>query len=305
MSLSSYGLAFFVVIIWAFNGIAIKTGLEEIPPLLMTLMRFSVAALIMVPFFRINKSQIKLVLLLAFTFGFMHFALLFLGMKYAEVGISALLVQLGTPLAIIMASFIFKEKLRVKQIVGIIISVFGVACLAGSPAMPPLFAVILLLFSALGWALTNIIMKKSTTVISPMVLTGWVCLFSIPIVALTSFMFESHQVDALLNASWRGWFGILYSGIASSVIAHSIWSWLIKRNPINLILPISLLGPVISVMMGALLLGETLNINKIVGTFLVVGGIFVCIVNLKTLLIKRYRRKLRKLHDQLSKENEN
>lgn len=293
MPFSSYLFALLVVFLWAYNGVAIKIGLADIPPLFMTMMRFIVAALCIVPFFwRINRAQLKLVILLAFTFGFMHFALLFIAMSHAEVGISALIVQLGTPFAIIIASVLFKDKLRIKQIIGMLVSLLGVVCLAGSPSIPPFSILVLLLLSALGWAVTNVIVNKNKVKISPIALTGWICLCAIPLVGLASFIFESNQFNSLLSSSWRGWFGILYSAIGSSVIAHSIWSWLLRSSPINLLLPISLLGPVMSVLLGIVFLSEPVNTSKIIGTVLVIGGIFISSINLKGLLIKRHRNKI-------------
>ena len=71
-----------VVSIWAFNNVAVKWGLLELPPLFLTFMRFVVVAIVLVPFCRINRQQLPWLLLLAFTFGFMHFSLLFVGLRY-------------------------------------------------------------------------------------------------------------------------------------------------------------------------------------------------------------------------------
>ncbi|HAH12716.1 MAG TPA: EamA family transporter, partial [Pantoea agglomerans] len=75
-----------VVSIWAFNNVAVKWGLLELPPLFLTFMRFVVVAIVLVPFCRINRQQLPWLLLLAFTFGFMHFSLLFVGLRYTDAG---------------------------------------------------------------------------------------------------------------------------------------------------------------------------------------------------------------------------
>lgn len=289
MSITSYFLALIVVITWAYNTVLVKLGVAEIPPFFLTTLRFIIVALIIVPFTRIERKDIKLLILLAFTFGFMHFSLIFVGLSYANAGISAIFVQLGTPFAIIIASVIFKERLKLKQLVGIIVSFYGIFVLSDSPDMPGLVAITFLVGSALGWAITNITIKKQTSTMTPLTLIGWSSLFAIPMVGILSLLFESDHISSLVSASWAGWSSLFYSAIVSSIFAYSLWYWLLQKYPINSIIPFSLLSPVFSVLFGIVILNEPFNMNKILGSCLVVAGIFFATVNLKILFVKRYR----------------
>lgn len=112
MAVRHFFLVLLVVAIWAFNNVAIKWGLLELPPLFLTWMRFVVVAMILIPFCRITREQLPWLLVLAFTFGFMHFSLLFVGMRYTDAGTGAIVVQLGTPIAMLLAMVVLKEKLR-------------------------------------------------------------------------------------------------------------------------------------------------------------------------------------------------
>lgn len=289
MTISSYFLALLVVIIWAYNTILIKMGVGEIPPLLLTVLRFMLVAVLVVPFTRIRRHDIPLLILLAFTFGFMHFALLFVGLSYADAGISAILVQLGTPLTILIAWVVLKEQLKFKHVLGIVISFIGVFILSGSPDMPKPLAILFLIGSALGWATTNIIIKKQNSCMTPLTLTGWSSFFAIPIVGGLSFYFERNAIEALHSATWVGWTAVIYSAIASSIFAYTLWYWLLRKYPINSIIPFSLLSPVFAVFFGIIFLNEPISANKLIGAMLVIGGIFCAIINFKALLIKRCR----------------
>ncbi|PWC11106.1 EamA family transporter [Brenneria roseae subsp. americana] len=269
-----------VVAMWAFNVVAIKVGVTELPPLFMTLLRFVVVAAVVVPFTRINRAQLRTVSLLAFTFGFMHFSLLFVGLRYTDAGTAAIVVQLGTPFAMIMAALFLKEKLRLIQVIGILLSLSGVFFLAGSPSLASWLALVLLLTSAWGWAITNIIVKCSPA-IHPLTMAGWLSFFAIPMVGTASLICEHDQLTSLIHSSWRGWFAVLYSAIGSSVIAYSLWYWLLKKYPVNKVMPYSLLSPVFAIFMGAYLLDDSLNHYKLIGAGLIVGGIFIALVNLK------------------------
>lgn len=290
MALRHFFIVILVVAIWVFNVVAIKLGVTELPPLFMTFLRFIVVSAVVVPFARVTREQLKTLMVLAFTFGFMHFSLLFVGTRYTDAGTAAIVVQLGTPFAMIMAAVVLKEKLSFIQVMGIAISLSGVFFLAGSPSSASMLAMVLLLTSATGWALTNIIVKCSVP-IHPLTMAGWLSFLAIPLVALASFIFETGQFAAIENASWRGWFGVFYSAIGSSVIAYSLWYWLLKKYPVNKVMPYSLLSPVFAIFFGALFLGDSLNVWKMSGATLIVGGTFLALVNPVNIL-RRYKARL-------------
>lgn len=294
MALRHFLLILLVVTTWAFNNIAVKWGLADLPPLFLTLMRFVVVALILIPFTRITRNQLRYLIPLAFTFGFMHFSLLFVGLKYTDAGTGAIVVQLGTPFAMILAMIFLKEKLSLVQMFGIAISLFGVVVLSGSPTIPAWWVLCLLLCSAAGWAISNLIVKKSPS-IKPLTLTAWLSFLAIPVVGTASLLLESNQLISLAHASWRGWFGILYSAICSSIIAYSLWYGLLRSYNVNLIMPYSLLTPVLSVIMGVLVLGDSMNSFKIIGSLLVVAGTAVAVINLRNLRMHARVPKLRRL----------
>jgi O-acetylserine/cysteine efflux transporter len=114
-------------------------------------------------------------------------------------------------------------------------------------------------------------------------MTGWIAFLAVPIVGLSSFVMESHQFYALSQAGWRGWFGILYSAIASSIVAYTLWYGLLKKYNVNLIMPYSLLTPVLSVLMGIVVLGDSLNSFKIIGASLVICGTAIAVINVRSL----------------------
>ncbi|WP_410016791.1 DMT family transporter [Sodalis sp. RH24] len=263
---------------WAFNVIAMKFGLMELPPLLMLLVRFMIVAAVLVPFNPIRWQQVPLLCLLAFTFGFVHFSLLLLGMRYTDAGSAAVLVQMGTPMAMALAAVWLKERLTLRQIIGVCGAVAGVVVLSGSPALNSWHGPALLLLSAGGWAVTTIVIKRSPP-IPPLAMTGWLSLFAIPLVSLCSFLTEHHQLTLFLAAGWRGWLGIIYSALGSSLISYSLWYWLLKKYPVNQILPWSLLSPALAVLLGAAILGEKLDQGKLLGAVLVVGSIFIAVMN--------------------------
>ncbi|RUR37747.1 DMT family transporter [Vreelandella populi] len=280
MPLRDLLLGLLVIAIWALNVIVIKVGVAELPPLLMTTLRFMLVSLLLVPFFPVSRSQLPFLLLLSFTFGTLHFALLFIGLSQAEAGTGALLVQMGTPFATLLAVIFLKEKLGPKRLIGLLLSFAGVIVLAGGPTLPSPLPLSILLLCALGWAVSQLLIKRGPA-IAPLALAGWVALLAVPQVAVGSWLFESGQWQAIKEAGWVGWGAVFYTAVMSSIVAYGIWYALLRRHPVNRVVPMTLLVPVLAVGLGALLMDDSLGLHKLMGGGLVVAGIGLILIRFR------------------------
>lgn len=156
---------------WAFNVIAIKLGLMELPPLFMLTLRFALVAAILLLFHRLTRRQLPGILLLAFSFGFVHFGLMVTGMQTADAGTTAVFIQVGTPIAMLLAAIWLKERLSFRQIAGVAVAFLGVIILAGNPALKQGQGMLWPLISACGWACSTVLIKRMPPV-APLAMTG-------------------------------------------------------------------------------------------------------------------------------------
>lgn len=267
----------FAIALWALNIIVIKVGVTEMPPLLLTTLRFMLVAVLLVPFHPVSRHQLPFLLLLSLTFGSMHFALMIIGLEQAEAGTGALLVQMGTPFATLLAVIFLRERLGLKRLVGLLMSFAGVAILAGGPSLPAPIPTTLLLASALGWAISQLLIKRGPN-IAPMALAGWVALFTVPQVALGSWWFEEHQWQVIQNAGIKGWGAVVYTAVMSSIVAYGLWFGLLRRHDVNRVVPMTLLVPVLAVILGILLLGDGTDVYKLGGGGMVVAGVGLIVI---------------------------
>lgn len=274
MPLRDLLLGLSVIAIWALNIIVIKLGVADMPPLLLMTLRFLLVAALVVPFTRINRTQLPWLLLLSVTFGGLHFPLLFLGLDEAEAGTGALLVQMGTPFAALLAAAFLKEWLGLKRGLGLVLSFGGVVVLAGGPSLPAALPTTLLLLSAFFWAVSNLIIKVAPQ-IPPLTMAGWIALLAIPQVALGSWWLEGDQLGALTQAGWAGWGAVFYTAVMSSIVAYGLWYRLLQKHPVSRVVPLSLLMPVFAVVLGVWLLGDPLGSHKLAGGSMVVAGLAV------------------------------
>ncbi|MCS0501839.1 DMT family transporter [Ancylobacter mangrovi] len=265
-------LALAVVCLWALNMIVIKLGVAEIPPMLMCALRFILVSALVVPFTRFPLGRLHGVLLVSLTFGSLHFGALFVALQSAEAGTSAVIIQLGAPIATLLACLFLREPLGAMRLAGLAISVLGIAILAAGPTLPGLAPFALLVVSATAWAVTNLIIKAMPDV-GPMAMMGWSSLFATPQLLLASWLVESDRWNMVPLAGWNGWFSVVYSAIGSSIVGYGVWYWLLRRHSINAVVPYSMLNPLLAVLFGIVLIGDDPSPVKMIGALVMVLGV--------------------------------
>jgi O-acetylserine/cysteine efflux transporter len=267
-----WAAATLVVVLWGLNFVAVKLALVDLPPYLLTGLRFALTALVLAPFFRPARAQMGALALLGLVMGVFHFGLLFYGVTSMDAATAAIMVELAIPFSSALAWLVFKEVLGPGRTMGMVVAFLGVALLAGEPHMPgpiPFAAVVL---SGFAWAVGQVVIKRMGP-IHPLALNGWMALFSAPMLIVVSLGVEADQLGAMARTSVTAWAGVAYSFVCSTLIAYSLWYWLISRHPMNKVVPFTFLGPVVGVAAGVTLLGEPLTWQKLVGGLLTMAGV--------------------------------
>jgi O-acetylserine/cysteine efflux transporter len=268
--------ALVVVTLWGLNFIAVKMAVAVLPPFLLTGLRFAGVALALAPFFRPRRDQLWGIAGIGLVLGCGHFGLLFLGVSGMDAATAAIVTQLGVPFSTLLAWLAFGEKLGASRALGLCLAFGGVALLAGEPSLPHWFPFAMAVIAMLAWAISNVQVKRLGD-IPPLALNGWMALFASPMLLALSLAGESGQADAVARAMGdpKVIGALAYTIIASSLVAYSLWYRLLARNPMNRVVPVTLLGPVVGVAGGVLVLGEPLGWHKLVGGALTIAGVAV------------------------------
>lgn len=276
MNARDLATAVLVVTLWGLNFVAMKIALAVLPPFLLTGLRFAVVALVLAPFFRPHRHQIVGIAAIGAVLGCGHFGLLFLGLSGMDAATGAIVTQLGVPFSALLAWAMFGEKLGPARWLGLGLAFSGVALLAGEPSLPHWGPLAVAVVSMLCWAISNVQVKRLGD-IPPLALNGWMALFAAPMLLMLSLGVEHDHAAAVLRAAgdWRVLGALAYTVIASSLIAYTLWYRLVARHPMNRVVPITLLGPIIAVTGGVTVLGEMLTWQKLVGGALTIAGVAV------------------------------
>ena len=226
-----------------------------------------------VPRGRRNLLLISLTGILSFT---LNYGLVFWGEQYITSGLAALLQSMLPAFGLIIAHYYLPgEPLTVPRLAGVLMGVVGVAVIfsnqlrvSGSKALWGSAALVL---SALCAAYANVLVKAYCKHIDPVVLAagqmmaGMVPLFLLGL-TLEGSPFRFHwSLIAVLS--------LLYLAVVGTVIAFSLYYWLIRNMNVTNTMLIALVTPVVAVFLGMIALDETLEWRTVFGGVMIISGI--------------------------------
>ena len=268
----------FVMVLWGLNFIAAKLGIEEIPPIFLIGLRFTLVALLLVWFVRPPWEKMGRIVALSVTLGGLHFSLMFTGMKGVDASTAAVAIQLQVPFAAALSVLVYKDTLGWRRLLGMALAFIGIVFIAGEPRVTEnLGSLALILVAAMVWAVANI-QTKEIGAINGFALNAWIALLAAPQLFISSFLFEQNQWQALRDASWIGWSAVLYMAVFVTIIGYGLWYRLLALYPINQLMPFTLLVPVFGILAGVLVLGDPLTWRIMLGSVLTVAGVGVIVL---------------------------
>ena len=286
-------IALALVSIWGFNFAVIKLGLQGLPPILFTGLRFAFAALPLAFFIKPPAIPWQLLIGYAmFQFAF-QFGLLFSGMYMGfPPGLASLVIQLQAFFTIALAVLLLGERPVVTQLIGAVVALSGMMLVAlHLNAKPTLIGFAMVIAGGFCWAVANILSKKMGKV-RPVELVVWASLLAAPPLLLTSLIVEGPAAwsSAASHLNWLSVGAVLFQSYPNTLLGFGIWSMLMRKYPTATIAPFSLLVPVTGMLSAALVLGESLQWWKIVAGLLVLGGLAINLFGIRLLAWIKDRR---------------
>lgn len=267
-------LALLVPLTWALGFTVAKAALDEFPPLLLMSMRFFIAGLILVWFVPIPRHCLKDLFWISLVGSTVQYGLTFTGLSMIDASLGGIIVQLEVPFSVLLAVIIFRERPGLLRIIGMTVSFIGIALIAGKPSLSGQLEGILLTASgALVWAIGQIMYKRISSQIDGLTGIAWIGVIAAPQMLIGSMIFETGQVDAIMNASWVGWASVVYLGLIMTVVGYGIWFTVLARNPVSHVMPVLLVLPVFTVLFSVLLLGERPSLEVLLGGVTILAGV--------------------------------
>lgn len=201
-------LAVLVAAVWGFNFVVIEIGLGHFPPLLLSALRFLVAALPAVFFVGRPKVAWKWILGVGAALGIAKFGLLFTGMAAGmPAGLSSLVLQIQAVFTAVLAAVVLRERPGPVRVLGMAVALAGIGVAAVDRGVSgPVTGFVLVVAAAACWGVSNVLTRRAAPpdALNFMV---WVC--TVPVIPLfaLSLLLEGPDRDlaALRALDWSGW----------------------------------------------------------------------------------------------------
>lgn len=228
-------------------------------------------------FEKVHKKDLNLFALAALFEPFLYFIFESYGLlNSAPVVSSAIIatIPLFTPIA---AFFFLKERLTPWNIAGFIISFFGVIFMLLNKNLELTVSLkgIVFLFTAVFVAVAySIALRKLTMLYKPLTIT-----FVQNILGMIYFIpmfFIMEKVSPSQIAQIGGYILPLLSlGVFASSVAYTLWAYAFSKLGAAKANIYSNLIPVFTAIFSCIIIGEMINIQKIIGILLVIGGLIL------------------------------
>jgi O-acetylserine/cysteine efflux transporter len=265
--------------IWGSNIVAVKLSADRFPPVFLTILRFLMVGLVVWPWLRIRRGEMRWLLTAASCSGGLQFALMYSGVALSE-NMSSVAIggQLGVPFATLLSVLLLGERIHWRRWLGIGMSFAGVLLIGISPEVFHSWSGLTLVVIAAFVGAVGLIAIKRVHELEPLELQAWLAWGSVPLLLPLSLLLEDGQLDSLRTAGATGWGALLYSVLLASLVAHTAYFALIRRYPVSSVAPVTVLTPLFSVLFSVLLLGDVLDWRMIVGGLLTLSGVTVILV---------------------------
>ena len=273
-------IALLVPIVLGFGFVIAKPAMEYFPTYLLMGMRFTIPALLLVWWFPIPKGLFLDLFKVSLIGSTLQYGLTYTGLSIIDASSAVLLVQLEVPFGIIIAFFLLKEIPTIKNIVGLVIAFIGVFILTGAPNLEGKYiGVLLTLAGAFTWALGAVMAKPLSKKIGALALMTWLCVFSGPMLIVLSIIFDGNPIPYILSANLNSWLTVMFLGFIMQPVGYSAWYYVLKKYPVNKVMPVLLVLPVTGLLTSIFLLGEDPPKQVFLGGLVIISGVGMILFN--------------------------
>ncbi len=274
-----------VAVVWGLTFIAIKVGVAETSPLMLSALRFVFAAFPAVLFVAPPKARPWKVALYGLLLGVGQFGLLFIAIHAGfPVGLASLVVQAQAFFTVALAWLLLSEYPRRIQILGGLVAFAGIAVigstrLAGASLAP--FALVVL--ASFFWGSANVLAKTAGKV-DMLAFTVWSSLaVPLPLLALSLAVDGTGPLLALVHPGWRLFASVLVVAYAGTLFGFGLWAKLLAHYSAATVAPFALLVPVVGMAAGVIVFGEPVSPVELFGGVLVMAGLALNMLGDRTL----------------------
>ncbi len=268
-----------LIVAWGSTFAAIKVGLDYCPPILFSGIRSVIGGLVVAAVAAWSGRSLNLrghvagyaLITLFNVIGF--FGVQTLAIQHLPSGLAAVLIYVQPVLTGVLAAPLLGESLAPVKLIGLLLGFAGIVVVSigavqGHVSGP---GIGLAIVAALFWSIGTIVFKREAERID----AWWAVAVSFVVggVVLT----VAGGLTEGVAITWSPAFGwaLAYSSLIGTALAWGLWFLLVGSGEASRAAAYIFFVPLVSLVVGAVLLGETLDLSLLLGAALVVVGVFL------------------------------
>jgi drug/metabolite transporter (DMT)-like permease len=295
-----WGLLGILSVLWGgsffFNGVA----LQELPPLTLVFLRVALAALILLPVLRAYRidfprgfSGWQPFFGIALLNNVLPFSLIVMGQTYIPSGLASILNATTPVFTVLVMAASGDEKLLMRRVAGVLAGLIGVIILHGQDLgfnNSQSVGILLCLAAAFCYGLSALYARRKLSNSPPLATATFQLLASSLMMAIVAATVERPwQLPMPGATTWLAMAGL--AGL-STALAYIVFFQILRRSGSSNVMLVTLLIPVTALLLGYLVLGESISGREITGAIvigsalLLIDGRFLDLVRRRPLAVR-------------------
>ena len=278
-------------LIWSTVWLFIKIGVRDVPPVSFAAMRLVIAILVMVPVTLASRTPLPKaardwrliagtgVILLGF-----NYALLNWGLQYVSSGLTAMLQAMTPAFALIFSHYLLHdEPMTARKVAGLGMGIAGMGVIFWDQLTfgdeRGFAGAVSVTMGAVCVAFAYVMIRRRGRHLAPAVITsGQMIAAFVPLLVYASLV-EGNPLAIQWTRPALG--SVVYLALAGSVLAAWLNYWLLSRvGAVNLLI-MGLVEPVIAILLGAWILGESMTVRALWGGAVILASVWLAMAPAK------------------------
>jgi len=260
-----------------------KIAMGTIPPVTLLSLRYLVAVPVLFLLLKLRgalkplqRGDAKNILLIGVTGYFASFCLQMLGISRLTGSVSSLFGAMNPIFIPVLAALFLKERLTLAKVLCVAVSMVGVATIVGVGGTVDPLGALLMLASVFLWSVASIMIRRFAGRYDPMQVAMLSMLFALPFVGGWALLELQSSPCAITLQSGLA---VLFMGTVGTAAAHSLWNFSLSKMDASFCSMFYPMQPLVSAILGVLVLGEEITVSFVVGGLIICCGIVAAVIS--------------------------
>lgn len=284
----TFGPVILSMIFWSFSFIWFKMANETFRPLTIVFIRLVISVILLNIYIsltsnhiRIRKEDMKLFLLLAIFEPFLYFLGESFGLTYVSATTGSVIISTIPVIAAIGAWILFRERLKVINYAGIILSFIGILVFIlnkdGSLSFD-IRGIVLLTFAVFAAVGYNLTLSRLVGNYDPVYIVNIQNMIGAILFLPVFLIFElSHFIDTPF--SFRSFIPVVELAVFASCGAFILFAYAVRKMGVARANVFTNCIPIFTAFFSFIVLGDRMTFQNIAGIIIVVAGLFMSQIN--------------------------